>query len=345
MNYEEFLDYIKENILEYYLTQKENTEPEEKETDSSKDMQSGDKTKSTSSEQEIYDVELHQVIKNNGIVLDSITILRKGEQISPNIYLNTYYDSYKMGKPISAIMDDILCQYQNGKAETNLTVDDITDFATVRDKIVLRLVNYEKNKEQLKNCPYKRYLDLAVTFRYIANKDAMGIASSLISNREFACWNIDMTELYQIALFNTMREFPWQMDSLVRIIANCLNNKATESLSMELLNEIQHLEEQEHGVNMFVLTNDMGVNGATCILYDNVIRNFARVQDSNLFLLPSSIHEIMIVPEDEDIEPEFLAELVVEANRSAVGYIDLLSDHIYYYDKEKDTIYIYGQND
>ncbi len=344
MNYEEFLDYIKENILEYYLTQKEQTESEESDTVSSKESQSGDKTQSISPEQELYDVELHQVIKNNGIVLDSITILRKGEQISPNIYLNTYYDSYKMGKPISAIMEEILRQYQNGKAETNLTIDDITDFATVKDKIILRLVNYEKNKEQLKNCPYKRYLDLAITFRYIANKDTMGIASSLISNHEFSCWNIDIDELYPIALFNTMREFPWQMESLVRIIANCLKTKASESLSGELLAEIERMEEQEHGVNMFVLTNDMGVNGATCILYDNVIRNFARVQDSNLFLLPSSVHEIMIVPEDEDMEPEFLAELVVDANRSTVGYIDLLSDHIYYYDREKDTIYIYGQN-
>ena len=343
MNYEEFLDYIKENILEYYLTQKENTEPEEKETDSSKDMQSGDKTKSTSSEQEIYDVELHQVIKNNGIVLDSITILRKGEQISPNIYLNTYYDSYKMGNPISAIMDDILCQYQNGKAETNLTVDDITDFATVRDKIVLRLVNYEKNKEQLKNCPYKRYLDLAVTFRYIANKDAMGIASSLISNREFACWNIDMTELYQIALFNTMREFPWQMDSLTNVILNAIKAKDPGLLPKEIIEDVNEIDKMEGSIVMYVLTNNMGINGATCVLYEDVLRNFAKVHDSNVYLLPSSLHEMILVVDNDDIDPVFLQELVRDANCSAVGMIDLLSDNIYYYDREEDEVRIYDR--
>lgn len=111
-----------------------------------------------------------------------------------------------------------------------------------------------------------------------------------------------------------------------------------------MLAELKKAEENESGVNMFVLTNDSGVNGATCMLYDNVIKNFARVQDSNIFILPSSIHEVMLVPENEEIDPAFLAELVVQANKGAVGLIDLLSDNIYYYDKEKNQVFIYGEN-
>ena len=104
------------------------------------------------------------------------------------------------------------------------------------------------------------------------------------------------------------------------------------------MHDVHSLEEMENNVSIFVLTNDVGVNGATCILYDDVIKNFAKVQGCNIYILPSSVHEVMLVPENADTEPEFLKELVVEANQSAVGLIDLLSDHIYYYDMDSEQI-------
>lgn len=323
MNYQEFLDYIKENLSEY-ITRQEYFGKEE------------------SKESEEFCIELHKVTKNNGIILDGLTIRKKDECISPNIYLNSYFESYQMGKPLAVIMEEILYCYQKAKEENSLQVEDILDFSAVKNKIMLRLVNYEKNKELLKNCPHKKYLDLAVTFRYIANKDSLGIASSLISNTEFKVWDIELSELYQIALFNTMREFPWKMESLVNVIADCLKAKGKDILPEELNSEIESLSEIEHKVSMYVLTNDVGINGATCILYDNVIKNFAKVQDSNIFILPSSLHEVMLVPESMETEADSLANLVVDANHSAVGLIDLLSDNIYYYDKEKDQMYVYG---
>lgn len=327
MNYQEFLEYIKENILGVFKNYLENMNGKHCEIDA-----------------DSLEVDLHKVVKNNGIVLDGITLRQKGENITPNIYLNSYFESYQMGKPIAAIMEEIVYRYRKAKEENDIELLDVTDFSAVKDKIVLRLVNYEKNKEQLENCPHKKYLDLAVTFRLIVSKDALGIASSLISNQEFSGWNIGLEALYQIALFNTMREFPWQMDSLAKVITECFKLKAPELLSEEMLRELKKAEASESGVNMFVLTNNNGLNGATCILYDNVIRNFAKVQDANIYLLPSSIHEMMLVPETEDTDPAFLADLVRQANQSAVGFIDLLSDHIYFYDKEKNQLFIFEEN-
>lgn len=335
MNYQEFLEYIKDNLAQYL---------EQQERLSKGQTDEGRKNNTQKEKKENYLVELHKVIKNNGIILDGITIRKEGENISPNIYLNSYFESYQMGKPLAIIMEEIIYCYQRAKAENALQVADVLDFKLVKDKIVLRLVHYEKNKEQLKCCPYKKYLDLAVTFRYIASKDAMGIASSLITNQEFEAWGIGIEELYRIALFNTMREFPWRMDSLAKVIFESFQTKDKEMLLKEVLRGAESFEEMENGVNMYVLTNDTGLNGATCILYDNVIKNFAKVQESNVFLLPSSVHEMMLVPEDEDTDPGFLSQLVIEANQNAVGFIDLLSDHIYYYDREKDQVIIYGQN-
>lgn len=333
MDYQEFLDYIKENIVEVFKAKIEAENELEQILD----------TENVTEAEEV-EVDLHKVIKNNGIVLDGITLRKQGESISPNIYLNSYFESYQMGKPIASIMEEIIFRYQKAKEENDLVIEDVLNFGLIRDKIVIRLVNFEKNRELLKNCPHKKFLDLAVTFRYIVSKNAFGIASSLISNQEFEVWKIELEELYEIALFNTMREFPWHMDSLAKVMVECFRNKTPEFISKEMLAELETLENEESSVNMFVLTNDTGVNGATCILYDNVIKNFAKVQDSNIFLLPSSIHEMMLVPENSDTNPAFLADLVLHANCSAVGLIDLLSDNIYYYDRDKNQMFIYGEN-
>lgn len=335
MNYEEFLEYIKDNleeVLQAVLDEKEEEETVEQGSCGAKN--GGDNQRN-----EKFDICIHKITKNNGIVLDGLTIRKKGDAVSPNIYLNSYFENYQMGKPISVIMEEIAYRYQKLCEETELEVLDITNFNTVKDKIILRLVNYEKNREALKSCPHKKYLDMAITFRYMVSKDSLGIASSLVTKAEFELWQVDLEELYHLALFNTMREFPWKMESLVRVVTDSIRKQSGNALSEEVL---QELEQMENGVSMYVLTNDYGINGATCILYDNVIHNFAKVQDCNVFILPSSIHEVMLVPENTDTEPEFLEELVVEANRSAVGLIDLLSDHIYYYDKESGKIYIYG---
>lgn len=318
MDYETFLNYIRENIAEYL------------ERDGQHDKVS-------------YEVDLHKEVKNNGIVLDGITLRKKGEHISPNIYLNRYYENYRMGRPLSSIMEEIVCLYRKEGMEHGLKVDDITDFEAVRDKIVLRLVNYEKNREQLMNCPYKRFLDMAVTFRYLAGKDPKGIASSMITNEEYRCWDTGMEELYETALFNTMREFPWHMDSLAKVLADYIKLRMPDMVPEELMEDMGIMDKRKDSLAMYVLTNDTGINGAACILYDNVIRNFAGVQEANLFLLPSSVHEMMLVPEDTDTDPQLLQEMVREANETAVGLIDLLSDNIYYYDREKDRITIYEQ--
>jgi hypothetical protein len=341
MNYEDFLKYIEENLLEVLLAQLEDDKSGNEDKAGCKENEKFYQNQDDSEDFNEYEIGICSVNKNNGIVLDALTIRKKGESVSPNLYLNSYFERYKMGTPIAVIMEELVQQYQQVKEEKWIQVEDITNFSAVKDKIVLRIVNYEKNKELLKKCPHRHFLDLAITFRYVASKDSFGVASSIISNGEFELWNVDLEELYHLALFNTMREFPWRMDSLARVIVEGIRNKGINGLPEQLIEE---LEEMENGVNMYVLTNEQGLNGATCILYDNVIRNFAKVQGCNIFILPSSVHEVMLVPENAEMEPEFLAELVVEANQSAVGLIDLLSNNVYYYDREREQIYIYGQN-
>lgn len=320
MNYQEFLEYIQENLANVM---------NERELDKRARLDKTDEKDNIN-----YEAHVHTITKNNGIVLDGVTLLNQGESTGPNIYLNGFFESYQMGKPLHIIMEEIILCHERAKEENTIEVVDILDFDLVKEKIIIRLVNYEKNVEQLKSCPHKRIMDLAITFRYLAGKDAMGLASSLICDKEFEQWNIELEELYQLALFNTMREFPWKIDSLLKVVSSCFAERLPEHIRDDFFEDIKKLDELEPRVNMYVLSNDIGLNGATCLLYDKLLENFSNIHESNVYILPSSVHEVMLVPENDNTEPKFLKELVRDANQSAVGLIDLLSDEIYYYQRE-----------
>lgn len=271
-----------------------------------------------------YEINVRRITKNNGLHLDGLCIFKKGENVSPTIYLDSYYDRYVSGSNLADILGAIAHEYERGMrvAPPVNMVNHMTDayYETVRSQIIMRLVNYEKNKEILEECPYIRFHDLAITFRWLAHWDEIGISTALITNSELLQWGIDCRQIYQDAVLNTGRIFPAEIHRLRDMI------------------EERVLPDERNDVDLYVLTNTQGINGATCILYKNVLKDFAAVKNSNLYLLPSSIHEMMICPEQEGICENMLLSLVKEANHMVVTMGEVLSDNIYYYDYKKDSI-------
>ncbi|MCR5702063.1 MAG: DUF5688 family protein [Lachnospiraceae bacterium] len=322
MNYNEFLEYIEENLLEVYRDyEAEHMKLSETEADDFISKCS---------------LKIQKVVKNNGIVLDAVCIHKENENISPNIYLKPYYDSYEMGKPLELIMEDIIHRYKEEMNNNNIEYVDISDYKNIGSNLVVRVVNYEMNKDLLKSCPHKRYLDVAITFRYIFDVNEVGIASALITNKEFDKWGVGVEEIYEKALFNTMQKYPWNIMSITDMITDLYREKM-HGFGGDISNILGDVTQD---VNMYILTNTDKAYGATCMLYDNVISNFAKVKNANVYVLPSSVHEVMLVPEYEGLDPVFLHTLLSEGNKSSVGLIDLLSDSIYYFDRMMDRLII-----
>ena len=97
----------------------------------------------------------------------------------------------------------------------------------------------------------------------------------------------------------------------------------------------------EEEIPLFVMSNGDYMNGASVILYKDVLRDFAKYMEHDLYILPSSIHEVIILLDNEYAKaPEELARMVRETNRIVVDREEILSDHVYYYDREKDEIRI-----
>lgn len=302
MNYNEFLYYIKDNVaeeLEKYVGY------------------------------EGASVDIVKITKNNAIELDGITITKEGEKISPTIYLNGLYNDYLQGKAISTIAEDIVRDRLINTSDIEFKIENIYEFENIKDNIIFRVVNYERNKEQLESCPYIPFNDLAITFRWVAHKDSIGVATSMITNKEVDMWSVSKSDLYKLALENNERIFPGTITNMRKLFDDYMGelNIADES-------------QLDTGVELYVLTNELGINGASCMLYRNILKNFAAQKESNLFILPSSIHEVIVVPESSIDDRNYLRELVESANKTVVGLMDVLSDTVYYYDRQDNKIVV-----
>ena len=93
-------------------------------------------------------------------------------------------------------------------------------------------------------------------------------------------------------------------------------------------------------VALYVLTNSRGINGAACILYPRVLKEFAESLGEDLIILPSSIHEVLLTPSSVSLPPEELNEMVQAINQSDVPAEDRLSDHIYYFSRIQGCLYL-----
>lgn len=287
-------------------------------------------------------IDLKTIIKNNDCELDALVIMEGEGVISPTIYLNDYYEEYKRGKCISDIISMIYKAYKNYKINSSISIDYFKDFSRVKNSIVFKVVNRDSNKKLLKDVPYYEYLDLAVVFYFIINTDEIKNATALIHNRYLEMWNVRKEALFAIAKRNTPRLLRYEIKDINDVI-NGFDNERNEADS-EFANETDGIEKAEVGNNikkgkMFVLTNNLKINGAACILYDDVIRNFAAFMGNDLYIIPSSVHEVILISAGGADKDE-LNHMVRNVNKDEVERYEILSDHIYMYDLKKDRILI-----
>ena len=268
---------------------------------------------------------VHEVTKNNGIRLWALQILPEGKNCSPSIYLDHYYRRYEEGEAFSDLLSDMARFYRMHCGSMMVDVEQISEYSRMKEHIVLRLLNYEKNRELLADAPYIMWHDLAITFRWLAHQDEVGIASALITNRECRLWNITVPELYEVALDNTERLFPWECHDMVALLEK-----------MDGAPPAQELEELN--CKMYVLTNEQRVNGAGVVLYHGVLSQVSQRLHGSFYLFPSSIHEMLLVPQQEGQSVSYFKNMVKEANETTVSKGDVLSENIYYYDAGKERV-------
>lgn len=250
------------------------------------------------------------------------------ESVSPAIYLDSYFREYEFGKEIDRIIMDIINIYEKVRKNPKIEMDFFTDYNSVKERICYKLVNYKKNEEFLKECPHIKYLNLAIVFYYAYSDSILGNGSIIIRNTHKEEWNVSTEELFRQANDNTERLFPCEILGIEDLLE--------ELAGGEFLDEGMEIRE-EMRIPMYVLTNNSRHLGAISMMYPGLLEKLAKKEDANLFILPSSVHEIIVLP-DTGQDTEDLRNMVQEVNESQVAEEEILSDSVYYYDKISERI-------
>lgn len=198
----------------------------------------------------------------------------------------------------------------------------IINWEDVKGKIFLRLVNYEKNKADLERKIHVKFLDLAILIHCdFKEQDLDGF---YVSKKQALIWNKSIKDIYQAALENTFS----RNNTLVAPIINLLPQEIAYAVqdAMDIINTENV---------MMVLTNKSVSFGAAMLLNISELKKLADQFDSNLYLLTSSVHEILAICSDQNTDVSYLTDMVNEVNNNVVKHEDYLSDHVYYFDREK----------
>ena len=267
------------------------------------------------SEAKVY---LQQVRKNNNVLLDGIIIQMPDSNVSPTIYLEAFYEMYKQGMEPENIATKILAVYYKGRPGKQLDLEFFKDFDKVKERIVYRLVNAEKNSELLKEIPHVLLEDLAICFYYAFHDEMLGEGSITIHNKHMEWWGTNHQELMRLASQNTPKLFPAEYKNMKDVI-----NQYYEELPEYFTEEDYHF---------YVLTNMQKTNGAACVLYEGVLEEISEIIGGSFFILPSSVHEVIMLKDSGKELVEDLHLMIKDVNAKHLLEEEVLSDYPYYYD-------------
>lgn len=283
-------------------------------------------------------VSSYTAVKNNGRERKGIVVEAPGVNISPTIYLEEYYQCYQSGETLEEIVEDIRLFYESIRKEESWDYKKILSYEGVKDRIVFKLINTEKNREFLETVPHTDLLDLSVVFYVLLEVSGEGAAMMTICESHLRQWGIERDLLWKTAVENGKRILPAELFTMRHALSEIVGS-AEEGSSDEGNLLAGGSGERDR---MYVLTNRIRSYGAACIAYPYIPGLIGDALGSDYYILPSSVHEVMIVPACGGIEGRELEEMVREINATQVAEEEVLSDHIYYYDCRKGCLRMFA---
>lgn len=303
MDFDEFKEKIKDNIKNYLPMQYEKA-----------------------------NVSLQSVVKNNDVQLTGLMIRLEENNIAPFIYLDRYYEQYQNGMELPDIMKDIAELRVSSEQSVKLDISRITDFNQVKDNIICKLINGDMNEEYLADKPYTQIEDMAVIYVIDLGSGAEGHMSSPITYDLMKRYGVDTQMLHEIAIHNLAKSeivFKSMKDALMEIMFP--DGVPEEDPLAEILSA-------EDEIPMYVLSNAEKLNGAASVLDKDTMETISEMLGGDFVVIPSSIHEVIILPMDDNVDKDELEGIIREVNTGQVAPEERLSYHAYQYDSGKHAL-------
>lgn len=271
---------------------------------------------------EIHEIRVVDIPKNNGIELKALVIVSSKDTVYPAIYLQPYYQYYCRNGDMEQVLQELATQFRERYRTMDIRNPTMEELRMLQRQVFFCLVNYEKNEKMLQECPHLPFYDMAIVFRYLVHQDDTGIASAILKNEDMKRIGLDHQSLYNLAYANTRLFLKPQLVLLSKLLRDRYEY------------EVPDIPE------IYVLSSHNYMYGAGMILYPELLEQVAREYDGDFFIIPSSIHEVLICTMQGEEARQRLQEILQEVNEFVVEEGDYLSDQLYRYDKKIGKILI-----
>ncbi len=197
------------------------------------------------------------------------------------------------------------------QAFENIGVD-ITDYDNLRDGLFIELINYERNESLLSITPHYRLSDLAVVARCGLDTEC-GYGSMLVTDPLLEIWNVTPEDILKEAKENSELRYPLVFDRLDNFVAG--------------FSPLPELEEMEFP--FYYVTNPCYKYGAAAIVYPGSLERIYEKMGGAFYIIPSSINEMLILPEDIEMSEQVLLDMIRDVNDNVVPKDEVLSYNLY----------------
>lgn len=275
------------------------------------------------------EISLQTVTKNNDLRLTGLNIRLEETPVCPIIYLENFFEDYKENEDMDEVLRKIAELRLNSEFNNEFEADDIKSYEKARLRIVPRLINKDMNKELLTNRPHKIIEDLAITYAIELASVENGSMSAPVTNEMQKSWDVTLSELHADAVKNLSKVKKGTLDKLSDVILSLMikdfvDMYGDEDTAREMLEGMIPTDSY-----MYVLSCEDKVNGASQILNDDLMKEIVNKIGNDFYILPSSVHEVLIVKPENNMGPEDLRQMVHDVNATEVKESEKLSDNIY----------------
>ena len=261
-------------------------------------------------------------------VLDGITLVGSGagRSVSPTLYINHMYEHYLETENLQEVLQSAARRMDMAFKEMPEVGD--VNLESAKDNIVFQVINTLQNEDMLRDMPHREFQDLSIIYRWVVKVDENGIQSSAIRNNLAEQLGMNEEQLFKCAVENTRRIFPPTVKSMNEVIREMFISDGMPAEVADMM-----IGEMPEDKMMWVISNDRGINGAGSMLYEDNLHKLAMKLETDLYILPSSVHECIAVSTNVG-DPYELAEMVSEINMGQVALEDRLSNQVYHDDKD-----------
>ena len=270
------------------------------------------------------DIRDAEIVKMNDLRLHALIFRKEGEDAAPTHYIDDLYEMYKSGVPVAQLACTLADRYI-GSSDMRSPKDADLSYDAVRERLTVRLLEIERNSGFLADKPHLDMGNGLVLTADIDMSDDCDCWRTAVTDAVLGITGADRETLLGEAVSNSAVIDPPKLREL--------SDAIFDPCGCNLLDGAPE-DPKESGEIMYVLSNSSGMNGAAALFYPGIMSRSAEVIGSDYYVLPSSIHEVILVPDTGLIKEEALCEMVREANRSVVEAKDVLSDRVFRYSRE-----------